>query len=145
MQPRLIVISSIHLNWKFATTRSSEAKGAAAALNLFDKRRSHILSIEGFDDGAIAKLRLMTSSHQFKSNIFQGARPKKRFNTWSEIIFWEAGMMKKGRKNKMETITDKIFEIFVCGHRQKTKELLELFLLFLLLFTIRFISSLKEI
>ena len=100
MQPRLIVISSIHLNWKFATTRSSEAKGAAAALNLFDKRRSHILSIEGFDDGAIAKLRLMTSSHQFKSNIFQGARPKKRFNTWSEIIFWEAGMMKKRKKKQ---------------------------------------------
>ena len=34
--------------------------------------------------------------------------------------------------------------IFVCSHRPKTKELLELFLFFLL-FTIWFISSLKEI
>ena len=36
--------------------------------------------------------------------------------------------------------------LFVCGHRLKTKELLELLLLLsLLLFTIWFISSLKEI
>ena len=37
-------------------------------------------------------------------------------------------------------------KFFVCGHKPKTKELLELFLfLLLLLYTICFISSLKEI
>ena len=37
------------------------------------------------------------------------------------------------------------FCVFVCGHWQKTKELLELLFLFLLLFSIWFISSLKGI
>ena len=42
-------------------------------------------------------------------------------------------------------IVKAFFYIFVCGHRPKTKELLELLFLLFLSFAIWFISSLKEI
>ncbi len=43
---------------------------------LVDKRENESASAENLDDRLIAKLSWMTSSDQFKSNIFQGARPE---------------------------------------------------------------------
>ena len=59
----------------------------------------------------------------------------------SDSFVWKKTVLAKGKVQGKRCRSAR--EFIVCGHRPKTKELLE-FLLLLLLFTIWFISSLKE-